>query len=181
VPDHRDLPVATARDRRRKQSGDHRSITDPAAGAAGAAVAIGAQGLTATFTLTGRRVGRGCVSVTSADHNHARCTRTIALTVSYQLSEAADVTLVTERTATGRLVAGRCRPATRTNRTDRHCTLVTARATITHTSTTGTNHVIIHGQIRGVKLVAGRYTLLATPTAGQLAGTQRSTIFRIAP
>lgn len=135
----------------------------------------------ATFRLTGRRVGRSCRASTPANRNDRPCIRAIVLSVSYKLTEAANVALVIERTTTGRLVTGRCKAPTRTTRTRRPCTRVTAHATITHRSKTGTNRLILRGQIRRLELAAGRYTLLATPTTGQLAGKQRSTTFRIMP
>jgi FG-GAP repeat len=97
----------------------------------------------------------------------------------YKLTAPASVTFAIERTAPGRLVTGRCRTPTRANATRRHCTRVTARATVTRSGKTGANHFVLHGQIRRLKLGAGHYRLIATPTAAGRTGRQRTVPFRI--
>jgi hypothetical protein len=132
-----------------------------------------------TFTLTGRLVGRRCEGITRANRHHRRCTRRIAVKVSYTLNVTARVTLTIERTAPGRVVKGRCVAPNRANRHHRRCTRVTARATLTRASKAGANSFVLPRRIGHLQLGPGSFRLLATPSAGGRTGKQQHATFQI--
>ena len=130
-----------------------------------------------TFTLTGRLVNGRCEALTRADRSGRRCTRRVALNISYTLTTAATVTFTIEGTAPGGLVHGRCRAPTRN---ERRCTRVLARATIKRASGAAANRLLLPTRIGRLRLTPGSYLLLATPEADGRAGKQRRATFRIA-
>jgi hypothetical protein len=84
--------------------------------------------------------------------------------VSFRLNTAATVRFRAERRVTGRRVRGRCRPATRLNRGGRRCArFVKVRGSFTRSGPTGANAFRFSGRIRGKRLHAGGYRLVATP------------------
>ena len=130
-----------------------------------------------TFTLTGRLVNGRCDALTRADRSGRRCTRRVALNVSYTLSAAATVTFTIEGTAPGGLVDGRCRAPTRT---EGRCTRVLARATLKRSSGAAANRLLLPARIGRLRLTPGSYLLLATPAADGHAGKQRRATFQVA-
>ena len=133
-----------------------------------------------TFTLTGRLVKGRCAALTRADRHRRRCTRPLALKVSYALSLAASVTVTIERTAPGRLVQGHCQAATRAERRHRRCTRTTARGTMTVTGKAGAGSFRLGARIGRLKLSAGSYRLLVTPIDAAGTGTHQRATFQIA-
>ena len=130
-----------------------------------------------TFTLTGRLVNGRCGALTRADRSGRRCTRRVALNVSYTLSAAATVTFTIEATTPGGLVHGRClAPA----RAERPCTRVLERATLERAGGAAANRLLLPARIGRLRLTPGSYLLLATPAADGRTGKQRRATFRIA-
>ncbi|GAC1318937.1 MAG: hypothetical protein NVSMB25_09020 [Thermoleophilaceae bacterium] len=75
----------------------------------------------------------------------------------------------------GRLSRGRCRPATRSSRSGRRCTLIVKLNTFSAGGRGGTNTVLLPG---GAKLKPGGYDLTAVAIADGLSSAPRSTRFR---
>src|SRR5207248_11028060 len=120
---------------------------------------------------------RRCTALTRANRHHPRCTRSIALKVSYVLNVPATVAFTIERVAPGRLVKGRCRVPTRANRHHRRCTRVAARAGFMRAGRTGANSFLLPTRIGKLKLGPGSFLLLATPSASGVPGRQQRTTF----
>jgi large repetitive protein len=101
--------------------------------------------------------------------------------VSYRLSEAAAVTLRYETKTTGRRVGGRCRPATRRNRSRPRCVRWTPlRGSAALSGNQGTNSFRLTGRLRGRKLRPAQYRLqLSAADAAGNTGLARSAAFRI--
>jgi CSLREA domain-containing protein len=98
--------------------------------------------------------------------------------VTYVLSAAASVRFTVARPAAGKRGAkGRCLAPKKAKRHARRCTrLVKLRGGFTRAGKAGTNRFRFTGRLRGRRLRAGRYRLLATPPK---PGRARSVAFRI--
>jgi PKD repeat protein len=100
----------------------------------------------------------------------------------YTLSEAAKVTFTIQRKTRGRRVGGRCRPATRKNKTRKRCVLYRPAGRLVAAGRQGTNRKRFAGKLRGRTLRPGSYraTAIATDSAG--GKSARKTVrFRIVP
>jgi hypothetical protein len=104
--------------------------------------------------------------------------RTLGTRITYRLSETATVTFKVQRQRAGRRIRGRCRAATRRNKTisRRKCKLFKrVRGSFKHTDGAGSNSIRFSGRLRGKRLKAGRYRLVAVARdrAGNRSKTQR--------
>jgi streptogramin lyase len=100
--------------------------------------------------------------------------------VSYRLNVAATVRFTVQRRTTGRRVGKRCVRRTRRNRSRRRCTrYLRVRGSFTRAGTAGNNSFRFTGRLRGRKLRPRSYRLVATPSAGGVAGRAARTSFRI--
>jgi hypothetical protein len=132
-----------------------------------AAVVSGLRVSPTTFGLSGRRVNRRCVKRTAKNRTHRRCTRPVTLSIGYQLTLPAQVTITIKRAVPGRLSNRRCVAPTHKNRTHRRCTrLLTVRGARTINGSQGNNTFNFNGRIGGHKLAPGTYQLTATPAFG---------------
>jgi hypothetical protein len=131
------------------------------------------------FALGGRRVGERCLATTAANRTKPRCTRAIALRVSYRLSGPATVSFVVKQALAGRLVGGRCRAATHANRRHHRCPLVAQRGTFTRAGADGQNAVAFNGRLGNRLLGSGSYVLTATVAGSSGSTGTRSVSFRI--
>ena len=123
-----------------------------------------------------------CRPLTRANANRRRCTRPLALQVSYTLDVSGAVTFTLKRATAGRLVKGRCVRPTRANHKHRRCTrLVPLRGRLVRASLAGANSFTFSGLPGGGRLAPGSYELIATPTASGGAGQPRTVNFKIAP
>ncbi len=128
------------------------------------------------FVLSGRKVNGSCVKQTARNLAFPGCTRSVKMTVSYQLNIPAGVKLTFKRVLPGRLNKGRCVAPSAKNRTRRRCTrLPSVRGTLTKSGTQGANSFTFHGRPRGRELGPGTYQLTATPSFG----SPRTLTFRI--
>jgi hypothetical protein len=103
--------------------------------------------------------------------------------ISYLLSEPATTTFTVQRVLKGRRVRGRCRAATRRNKalSRRRCKRIKrVRGSFSHKGNAGSNTIRFSGRVRGRRLKAGSYRLLAASVdgVGNKTGTKR-TSFRI--
>jgi hypothetical protein len=98
----------------------------------------------------------------------------------YTLSEPARALITIERKTSGRRVGGRCRKATRRNRTRRRCTLHVRVGALSQQGRAGSNALVFAGRIAGRRVPFGSYraSLVATDEAGN-ASRPRRTSFRI--
>ena len=101
--------------------------------------------------------------------------------ISFTLSAAGSVRFTVARLSTGRLTpGGRCVRATRRNRRARLCTRsVPLTGSFTQSATAGSNRLRFTGRLRARKLRPGSFRLVATPSAGGVAGAPVSTGFTI--
>jgi streptogramin lyase len=81
---------------------------------------------------------------------------------SFSLSEPAKVSLVIERSTTGRRVKGTCRTRGSENRRRPSCTLWKKVGTLSKTALQGANRVKFSGRLDGSRLAAGSYRARAT-------------------
>jgi hypothetical protein len=101
----------------------------------------------------------------------------VGSTVRYRLSEAAAVTFTVQRQAAGRRVRGRCVKQTRRNRRRPRCTrYVRLRGSFVHPGQAGPNSFRFTGRLRGRKLPASRYRLvaIARDPAGNVSTPKRA-------
>jgi DNA-binding beta-propeller fold protein YncE len=110
--------------------------------------------------------------------------RTYGAKVTYTLNLAARVRFTVKRRSGGRKVkhAKRttCDRPTKKNAKRKKCTRdVTVKGSFTRTGRAGTNTFRFTGRLNGKRLPAGRYWLVATPTANGRAGTAARASFRI--
>ena len=113
-----------------------------------------------------------------------RLRRKYGALVSYRLNQTATVRFVVRQAQPGRKTGtgrrARCVAPTRRNRGGRRCTrIVTLRGSFTRSGRTGGNRFRFTGRLAGRRLRAGRYTLVATPSASGRAGRSVSRGFRI--
>jgi hypothetical protein len=101
--------------------------------------------------------------------------------VTYTLNEAATVHFTVLRATRGRRGSGRrCVKPTRTNRRAPACTrMLPVRGSFTVDGSAGVNRLRFTGRLAGVKLKAGDYWLLATPSTSGRAGRAASAAFQI--
>jgi uncharacterized delta-60 repeat protein len=102
--------------------------------------------------------------------------RRVGATVRYGLSEAARTRFSVERARPGRRVGGRCVKTTRANRSRRKCTrYVRVRGSFVHQGAAGLNRFRFSGRLRGRRLLAARYRLVAVATdvAGNRSAAKR--------
>jgi hypothetical protein len=92
----------------------------------------------------------------------ARCTRAIALRISYELSGAATLSFTVMQLLAGRLVDGHCTALTHTNRIHHRCTLAAQRGTFMQACAAGQNVISFNGRLGSRLLGSGRYVLTAT-------------------
>ena len=110
--------------------------------------------------------------------------RRFGATVSYSLNEPATVLFTVTQRRTGRTVKRGattvCVTPTKKNRAHKRCThLVTLAGSFSRNAVTGANSFHFSGRLGGRKLKPGRYSLVATPTAGPAPGQPASAGFRI--
>ena len=88
--------------------------------------------------------------------------------LSFELSEAATVTLTIARRKTGRRVGGRCRAQTRANRSRPRCTRYVTVGSLRRNGLAGPNSLTFSGRVNGRALRSGSYrlTLRARDAAG---------------
>jgi hypothetical protein len=105
----------------------------------------------------------------------------IGTTFSFTLNEAATLRLEFSRIAGGRLVGGRCVPATRRDRGKRACQRTVKAGSLTLLAPAGSDRVRFEGRLSATrKLEPGRYTLAMTALASSgLSSTRRSLTFTI--
>jgi hypothetical protein len=128
------------------------------------------------FATAGRVVGGHCLSVTRADRARRRCTRPIALEVSFKLTVASTVTFRIEHAVAGRRVARQCVASIRDGRKARHCTrLLVLRARTTRQADAGLNRFLITGG----PFAPGAYRLTATPSADRASGATVAAWFQV--
>jgi Right handed beta helix region len=109
--------------------------------------------------------------------------RKTGTTVSYRLTEAANVRFTVERLGAGRKVGRRCVKQNRSNRAKRRCKLYRrVKGSFSHTGKQGPNSFRFTGRLNRRKLPIGRYRLVAVPTdaAGNRGKAARRN-FRIIP
>ena len=129
-----------------------------------------------TFATAGRVVGGRCLGVTRADRSRRRCTRAIALNVSFNLTVAATVTFRIEHAVAGRRVDRQCVASTRLNRTAHRCTrLLVVRGRITRHGHAGPNRFLV----THASLAPGDYRLTATPSVGRESGAPVAVSFKV--
>jgi hypothetical protein len=134
------------------------------------------------FVVSGRRLRGHCRPLTRANGNRPRCTRPLALQVSYTLDVSATVTFTLKRAAAGRLVKGRCVRPTRAGHKDRRCArLVPLGGSLVRASLAGANSFTFSGLPGAGRLAPGSYELIATPTASGRGGQPRTVNFKISP
>ncbi len=122
-----------------------------------------------SFSLAGRLVvKRHCAAQTRQNRGHQACRRLIELAVRYSLNHASAVTFTVASQQPGREVGRNCVTPTRKNRKRRKCTrVINLPGKITESGKAGVNRFIFNGKIGGRRLVAGTYTLTATPSEGK--------------
>ena len=104
----------------------------------------------------------------------------VATRVSYDLDVPATVRFTVQRSARGRSVGGRCVVPTARNRSQRACSRFAAlRGSFTRRRPAGADRFTFTARIARRALAAGRYRLVATPTAGGLAGKPARAAFRV--
>jgi PKD domain len=119
------------------------------------------------------------LSALSVSPNALRAGRGGAL-IKYKLSMAATVKFTMQRAVEGRQVGRRCDAPTRSNRKARHCTrFVPVRGGFTMTGRVGNNSFPSTGRLSASALAAGKYRLVATPSAHGVAGIAQMTPFTI--
>lgn len=101
--------------------------------------------------------------------------------VSYTLNEPASVSFTVVQTQSGREArGGRCAEATKANRRGVGCMrLVTLPGSFTRAGSAGANRFRFTGRLAGRTLKAGRYQLVATPSAGAKTGSTATASFRV--
>jgi len=100
--------------------------------------------------------------------------------VSYAVNVATSVRFTVQRANRGRRVGRRCLETSRANRTRKRCTHFTrVPGSFTRARTAGLDRFAFTGRLAGRALRAGRYRLLATPTANPRTGTTARRGFRI--
>ena len=98
----------------------------------------------------------------------------------FTLSEAARVTFTIHRKTSGRRVGGRCRPATRRNRTRKKCVLYRRAGRLVAAGKQGANRKRFSGKLRGRRLRTGSYRATAVardPAGGRSA--RKAVRFRV--
>jgi hypothetical protein len=93
----------------------------------------------------------------------------------YTLSETSDVTIAIQRRTIGRRVGGRCRKATRRNRSRRRCTRFVRAGALRRADQSGSVSTSFSGRIGRRALKPSRYraTITATDTAGNRSAPRR--------
>lgn len=101
-------------------------------------------------------------------------------TLSYTLSEDAEVKIALERRTRGRRVGGKCRKQTKSNRTKRACARFVRARTLTQAGKEGKNQRKVKSKQGRKRLKAGRYraVLQATDLGGNVS-TKKSVRFRV--
>jgi hypothetical protein len=101
--------------------------------------------------------------------------------VSYTLNEPAGVRFTVAQAEQGREVrSGRCAKPTKANRDAHRCTrLVALRGSFTRAGSAAANRFRFTGRLAGRTLKAGRYQLVATPSAGGETGPAATASFRV--
>jgi hypothetical protein len=132
------------------------------------------------FKLSGRRVGGRCMAASRHTRERPRCTRSIALQITYQLTQPATVTFTLTRSIPGRKVNGHCRKPTHANRHKPRCARVTSvPGSLTQAGNTGANTLLFTGRIGGRHLAPADYRLTATPSSSTGTGQAQTATFRI--
>jgi hypothetical protein len=109
--------------------------------------------------------------------------RRTGATVRYRLSEPATTRFTVEAELAGRRLGGRCVRPTRANRNRPRCLrYAPLPGSFSHAGRQGANSFRFTGRLRGRKLIALTYRLVAVPTdaAGNRGAAQRKR-FRIVP
>ena len=102
----------------------------------------------------------------------ARAAARKGATISYELSQPARVTFAVDHGLLGRRSRGKCRKPTRRNRRGRPCRRYKRmRGGLAQTGVQGANSLPFRGRLRGKRLKAGHYRLIAA--ASGYAGTSR--------
>ncbi|MBO9533618.1 MAG: hypothetical protein J7513_11665 [Solirubrobacteraceae bacterium] len=92
-------------------------------------------------------------------------TRKKGTTIKFTLSEAATVRLAFAQPKSGRVVGGKCRALTKSNRTKQKCTIANVKGTLMVAGRAGANAVSFRGKLSAKKQLAlGSYTLTAKAT-----------------
>jgi hypothetical protein len=100
--------------------------------------------------------------------------------VSYTLSIPARVHFTVQRASSGRIVAGRCAASSTTSRRGPRCTRFTlVPGSFTRDRPAGRDRFAFTGRVKGRRLLAGRYRLVAVPEAAGRMGTPARASFRI--
>jgi hypothetical protein len=127
-----------------------------------------------------RLVGRRCVREKSRIRHHAGCRRVVAFEITYKLNRAAAVAFTIRRETPGWRVKGRCVSRTKKHTGHAHCMrMVAVRGSVAVAGRPGANTFTFTGRIGGHRLPAGRYRLIATPSAGGRTGNSQTVRIRI--
>jgi YVTN family beta-propeller protein len=111
----------------------------------------------------------------------SRDIRPLGTTFSFNLNMPANVSLTFSRVVGGRKVGGRCRPKTSSNSHRPSCTRVVLAGRLLLSAHTGVNQIRFRGRISASKILpAGRYTLVASATAGGATSAPLRVSFKIA-
>jgi hypothetical protein len=130
----------------------------------------------AKFVLSGRRLHERCVRAEQAKRKGARCTRPIALRVTFVLNETVRVSFLVRPVVTGR----GCVRETSANLRSRHCPLLIAIGKIwTRNGRSGTNAFSWSGKVGSRSVGPGRYRLSAWPSANRTALPSHSVSFEL--
>jgi pimeloyl-ACP methyl ester carboxylesterase len=156
------------------------AVTDLILAAAGTAAAPAAPDVTPA--IAGLRLSPSTFRASpSGVIVRAASTRT-ATRVSYTLNVPASVRLTVERSGHGRTAGGRCVKRSAGNRGGRACTrFVAVRGSLLRTRPAGADDFTFDGRLAGRALPAGRYRLVATPSADGRTGRPARARFRIVP
>jgi hypothetical protein len=112
------------------------------------------------------------LAVRPASVRAARAAARRGATVSYELSQPAQVAFAVDHGLLGRRSRGKCRKATRRNRHRRPCRRYKRmRGGLAQTGVAGANSLYFNGRLRGKRLKAGHYRL--TAVASGFAGNSR--------
>lgn len=124
--------------------------------------------------LTRLKLSRSLFAAAAHGSTLAKATAKSGIKVSYTLTEPASVTFTIQRRKGGRMVNGKCRALTRTNKRRKKCDLP-LKGSAKRQGNAGKNSLRFRGRLSGRKLRPDRYDLVATATdaAGNRADRKR--------
>ena len=124
--------------------------------------------------LTRLKLSRSLFAAAAHGSTLAKATAKSGIKVSYTLTEPASVTFTIQRRKGGRMVNGKCRALTSTNKRRKKCDLP-LKGSAKRQGNAGKNSLRFRGRLSGRKLRPDRYDLVATATdaAGNRADRKR--------